>query len=169
MRQRLPEFYGWNRPIVDLMGELTRMAEFDSALFNRRQRDEVEWFRPKVDIQEREAGFLLSFDLPGLNTEDIRVEVENGRLTVSGERKQERGQESEQALYFERRFGKFSRSFTLPTSINSDAIEANFANGVLRLFVPKSEAKKTKTISITQEKSSLFDRLMGRDKSEGSH
>ncbi|MGE0631100.1 MAG: Hsp20/alpha crystallin family protein [Pseudobdellovibrionaceae bacterium] len=118
-------------------------------------------FSPEVDIEENAGNYLLSFDLPGLKKEDIQIEVKDNILTVSGERKWETKEETNNLKRFERKYGSFSRSFTLPTSVDANRVEANYENGVLELALPKSEAAKSKKVEIQSGKGGLFSKLVG--------
>ncbi|PIP93851.1 MAG: heat-shock protein [Bdellovibrio sp. CG12_big_fil_rev_8_21_14_0_65_39_13] len=141
-------------------------AEFDRD-FDRILRNgapeipkEKAWdFLPAADLDENEKAYFVSVDLPGVKKEDIKVEVHDGRLSVSGERKSERSDNG----HFERKYGKFERLVTLPEEVDVEAIEAHFENGVLQLAIPKKELAKPKKveIGIGEKKTGLWDRLLG--------
>ena len=99
---------------------------------------------PSVDIIEDEKYFEVYLSLPGLKKEEIKVEIEERKLTVSGERKFEK-QEGKKYHTIETRFGNFKRSFYLPDTIQSDAIQAEFIDGILKISLPKDEKKTGKT------------------------
>jgi HSP20 family protein len=103
---------------------------------------------PAVDVWETENELVLSFDLPGVPEDGIAVELDDNVLTVSGERERTSEHSSERFYRFERRFGSFSRSVTLPQGVQEDAIEARYQNGVLEVRVPKPEEPKPKRIRI---------------------
>ena len=103
---------------------------------------------PSVNIYEKDGILQVEADLPGVKKEDIRVSVEGGVLSLSGERKQEEKLEKENLVRVERSYGSFSRSFTLPSDVDAQAIEASFADGVLKLRIPRSEQAKPKSIEI---------------------
>ena len=106
---------------------------------------------PAVDIAETDKAFRITAELPGMKKEDVDISVSQGRLTIKGEKREER-EEKEKGYYLsERRYGTFQRSFQLPGQADADRIEAKFDNGVLTLTVPKSaEALKSeKKIKIT--------------------
>lgn len=103
---------------------------------------------PSADITEDEKEYMIRLDIPGMEKNDIKVNFQDGRLTVTGERKSEEKEEKKDYVRQERYFGSFYRSFTLPEKIKEDAIEATFKNGVLKLVVPKGEIKKAKPIKI---------------------
>ena len=103
---------------------------------------------PSVDIIEGNDSFTLEFDLPGFKKENFKVNVNNGVLEVSGERK---GTVTENKNYFrsvERDVGNFSRSFRLPDTVNGDSINGSYENGVLKLEIPKKEEAKPHKIEI---------------------
>ena len=103
---------------------------------------------PAMDLVESSDHFVLRADLPGMSEEDIQIELEDGTLTVSGERKAEHEQREEGFHRVERSFGAFSRSLTLPKGIDADAVSASFDRGVLEIRIPKPEARKPRRISI---------------------
>ena len=101
-------------------------------------------FSPKVDIVENEKSFDLKFAVPGMEKDDLSIEIDNGFLTVSGERKIE--DVNKNFHFIETGYGKFSRSFQLPDDINEEKISANCKNGILNISVmkdPKALLKKT--------------------------
>lgn len=103
---------------------------------------------PAMDIAETDDDFTVTVELPGARKEDVTVEVDEGQLTIRGEKKSEREEKKEHRRYVERRFGSFSRSFTLPPNADPDRLEATFKNGVLSLRIAKSATAKPKAISI---------------------
>lgn len=103
---------------------------------------------PALDVWETDDEIVLALDLPGIPEDKVSVEVDDGVLTVSGEREREARQESDRFYRFERRFGAFSRSVTLPPGVNESKIQADFKDGVLEIHVPKPEERKPKRISI---------------------
>lgn len=127
----------------------------------------TEAFTPAVDLHESKDFYLVSLDLPGVPEKDIKIDVEKGRLTVSGERVRET--KSEEGLFrrFERSYGPFERTFALPQNVAQDKIQARFENGVLEILIPKAELAKPTSISINKEKGGLFSRLINNgEKSE---
>jgi len=105
-------------------------------------------FAPRVNITENDNRIKLEFDLPGMENDDIKVTVKDGLLTVSGERKVEKKDEKENYVRSEIYTGQFSRSFTLPETVETDKIAADYKNGLLTLELPKSEKAKPKTIDV---------------------
>ena len=105
---------------------------------------------PSVDISETEGEYLIRASLPGVKKEDAKVMVEDGMLTLSGERSQQEEQKDEKFHKIESFYGSFSRSFALPDAVNEAAIRADSKDGVLTVHVPKIkvEAKKPTTIKV---------------------
>jgi HSP20 family protein len=108
----------------------------------------VQRWSPPMDLVESEDHFVLKADLPGLSEEDVAIEVHDGTLRISGERKAEHEQREKGWYRVERTFGKFSRSMTLPDGVDPDRIEAKFDRGVLEVRIPKPEERKPRRISI---------------------
>jgi HSP20 family protein len=103
---------------------------------------------PAVDVWETENELVLSFDLPGIPEDKIAVELDDNVLTVSGERERTQEHTNERFYRFERRFGSFSRSVTLPAGVSESDITANYKDGVLEVRVPKPEEQKPKRIQV---------------------
>jgi HSP20 family protein len=111
------------------------------------QRESRRWV-PAMDLVEAEDHFVLKADLPGLAEGDVSIEVQDGTLTISGERTAEH-ESSERGWYrIERAFGSFSRSLTLPDGVNADGIAAEFDRGVLEVRIPKPEERKPRRVEI---------------------
>src|SRR5216683_553624 len=103
---------------------------------------------PAVDIYETENELVVKADLPDVNPQDLDIRVENNILTIRGERKFETKVHDDNYLRIERAYGSFSRSFSLASSVNSEAIKADYQNGVLTLSIPKREEAKPKQIKV---------------------
>ncbi|MFT5143206.1 MAG: HSP20 family protein [Rhodothermales bacterium] len=104
---------------------------------------------PRTDFAELPDSFEILMDAPGLTKDDFNIDFSDGALTISGERViKERG-ESDVALRSERRFGKFTRTFALPRTVNEEKISAAYLDGVLTVYVPKSEDLKPRRIKIS--------------------
>jgi HSP20 family protein len=103
---------------------------------------------PAMDLVETDDSFVLRADLPGMTQEDVKIELEENVLTVSGERKSQHEIKQEGYHRVERAFGSFSRSLTLPKGVDADAVTAKFDNGVLEISVPKPEERKPRRIEI---------------------
>jgi HSP20 family protein len=107
---------------------------------------------PAMDLVETADHFVLRADLPGLSEDDVKIEFEDGTLTVSGERKAEHESKDEGYYRVERAFGAFTRSLTLPQGIDPEAVAASFDRGVLEVRIPKPEEKKPRRIEIGGQK-----------------
>ena len=132
------------REMAALQNEMSRLM---GGLLEGNGRTNQAWM-PAVDVWETEDELVYAFDLPGIPEESISVELDEGALTVSGER--ERSQEvSDERLYrFERRFGSFSRTIGLPQGTSEDSIRAEYKDGVLEVHVRKPEQPKPKRIQV---------------------
>jgi HSP20 family protein len=106
-------------------------------------------FRVAVDIREEDDAFYVDAEVPGMSAEDIKVDVEKNVLTLSGERKVEKEETEGTFRRVERQYGSFSRSFSLPETVDTDGISADLKDGVLELKLPKKEAPTPKQISVS--------------------
>lgn len=107
---------------------------------------------PPVDINETEDNLVLKAELPGIKPDDVEIRVEDNTLYLKGERKFEREVKEENLHRVERSYGTFSRSFSLPSSVDPEKIKAEYQNGILTLTMPKREEAKPKTIKIDVSK-----------------
>ncbi len=105
-------------------------------------------YTPKVDVTAGENDMLLTFDVPGLTTEDITIELVDGYLVIRGERRRPALPEGSGLVHGERPYGTFARRIRMPDGVDVDGIAASMDNGVLSLIVPKSERAKRRTITI---------------------
>lgn len=121
----------------------TRMTEEEPVL--------ADW-SPTSDIVETKDEITIKAELPGIEEKDIDIEIENGVLTIKGERKAEKTEEEKGYRRIERSYGSFLRTFTMPTTVEADKIKADFNNGVLTVHLPKSAAAKPKTIKVEVKK-----------------
>jgi len=103
---------------------------------------------PVVDIYEKGDDVVIRAEIAGIEKDDVDISIENGILTIRGERKRETEFDEKGALHLERAFGVFTRSFTLPKTVDSTRITATYSNGVLELTIPKLEQVKPKKIEI---------------------
>jgi len=134
-RHMFPELANWDRVLSDFFG-------------NRLEDTELNDWAPAVDITEDNDAFIVTADLPGMSKKDISISIKENMLTVSGERKIEKKDESKNYCRTERRFGSFKRSFQLTDQVIADKITAAFKDGVLTVTVPKAEEVKPKEIEI---------------------
>lgn len=105
-------------------------------------------FIPPVDIYEDAHQLVLKLEVPGIKQEDLDVKLENQTLTVKGERKFEKDEKEENFHRIERRYGSFTRTFTLPQTVDTAAVKANYENGVLTIALAKKEAAKPKQVQV---------------------
>jgi HSP20 family protein len=139
------------RELDTLQGDMNRL--FDS-FFGRREMGPANAVRrwvPPMDLVETEDQLVLRTDLPGLERDDIEIEVKDNVLTISGERKAEHERKGEGFHRIERSFGRFSRSLGLPRGIDAKSMTAGFENGVLEVRMPKPEERKATRIEIATE------------------
>ncbi|MEX0607797.1 MAG: Hsp20/alpha crystallin family protein [Balneolaceae bacterium] len=134
----------YNRPSTELKGFSDLIDEFFNDSMNYRRDN----FMPSVDISETETEFQISAELPGMKKEDIKIDLEGGRLVISGERKLENEKDGKNFHRVESRYGQFSRAFYLPDSIDEDSINATYKDGMLNITIKKSEDKVKKQIEI---------------------
>ena len=139
------------RELGSLQNEMNRLFNtvFDTPLPGNGGATMRRWV-PSMDLVETEDHFVLRADLPGMGEEDVKIEFEDGTLTVSGERKAEHEEGKEGYYRVERAFGAFSRTLTLPKGIDPEAVTANFDRGVLEVRIPKPEERKPRRIAINR-------------------
>ncbi|BCU05432.1 Hsp20/alpha crystallin family protein [Allochromatium tepidum] len=106
---------------------------------------------PRVDISETDNEFMIKAEIPEVNKEDVKVSVDNGVLTIQGERKQEKEEKGKKFHRVERYYGSFVRSFTLPDNIDATKIKASFKDGMLNLQIPKTGEARPKAIEVKVE------------------
>jgi HSP20 family protein len=140
------------RDLVTIQDRMNRI--FDDAFRGAgRKGTEDDWalggnWAPPVDIYEHDGNLVLKAELPGIDSKDVDVRVENNVLTLRGERRFDQEVERESCHRVERAYGSFSRSFTLPNIVDTASIKAEFKDGVLRVTMPKREEAKPKQIQI---------------------
>ncbi|MBD3262166.1 MAG: Hsp20 family protein [Candidatus Altiarchaeales archaeon] len=129
---------------------LTSASLFDEVdrMFDRTWDRRPTVYAPKVDVIEGESAYTVQADLPGLNKKDIKVDVKDSILTISGERKSEHKGGRENYTYLERSVGTFQRSFKLPDTVDASSIKAKYEGGVLSVALKKREETKPKQIHI---------------------
>jgi HSP20 family protein len=146
------------REPVNQMSALSRdMERFLSSMWGGRIRSQDDadsmcgtWV-PPVNILEREGDIEITVEMPGVDSKDVEVTIEDGVLSIKGERHFEEVSEGETYHRVESSFGAFERRFTVPTSVDSGKIEAKFKNGVMALVLPKREESKPRTVKVKVE------------------
>lgn len=133
------------RGISTLQEQVNRL--FDNSFPSRSDSSLASW-APAVDVHETENELVVTADIPGMTEKDLDVRVENNMLTISGERKTESNVKDDNYLRVERSYGSFSRSFSLPNTVNTEAIAAEYKNGVLSVRLPKREETKPRQVKV---------------------
>lgn len=146
----MPTITRWDpfRGLNTLQEQMNRL--FEGTVFRGRDNDSaLTTWAPPVDIYETENELVIKADLPEVSEKDLDIRVENNILTIRGERKFEQTVSEDNYLRVERAYGSFSRSFSLANSVDPDAIQAEYRNGVLTVRVPKREEAKPKQIKVS--------------------
>jgi len=136
------------RELIGLQEEMNRLF----TDYSRRSPEDMEsglypWF-PLVDISENENEIFVSAEIPGMNKEDIKINLQENVLTLKGEKRQEGDDQKKNFHRIERTYGSFERSFSLPTSIQVDKVKATYKDGLLTILLPKAEEVKPKAIEV---------------------
>jgi HSP20 family protein len=126
--------------MLDLFPELDPAASQGEAMF-----------MPNVEVKETQDAFVLKIDLPGVRDEDVEVSISGNRMTVTGRREEEDRREGDRFYSYERSYGIFSRSFSLPEGADMDKVKAELDQGVLTLNIPKKEASQARRISLASK------------------
>ena len=147
----LTRFVPFRSPLADMTVLQNRL----NSIFNDFARPEGEQeslamgnFIPPVDVYEDAQQLVLKLEVPGIRQENLDVQVENQTLTVKGERKFEKDEKEENFHRIERRYGTFTRTFTLPQTVDAGAVKAGYEHGVLTISMPKKEAAKPKQVKV---------------------
>lgn len=138
MRYTRPRYEMANKRFSDIMDEF----------FNDAVNTNKDSFVPSIDVSETDEQFLISAELPGMNKEDININLESGRLSISGERSFRNEEEGKTFHRVETKYGSFNRSFQLPDYIDEDSIDAKYNNGLLNISINKAENKVKRQIEI---------------------
>ncbi len=143
-----------SRDLANIEREFSRMFNSFNRKFGFSNSDddvmeyENAMWTPLADISEDDDNYTVKLDLPGVKKEDVKINYENGQLSISGERKQEREKKNSKYHRVERSYGRYFRSFNLPSKIMEDKIDAEFRDGQLTILIPKSEEAKPKQIEV---------------------
>jgi len=130
---------GIDRLFNEFMGRSLRQFDEETAALG---------WTPAVNILEKIDGIVITADLPGLKAEDVEVTVDNGVLTIKGERTLEEAAEGENYHRVERTYGSFERSFSIPSSVDPGKVEARFVNGEMTITLPKREESKPRSVKV---------------------
>ena len=136
------------RNVSTLQEQVNRLFE-DSFFRGRVDKSSLAAWTPAVDIYEDGNQMVIKADLPDVNEKDIEVRLENNTLSIRGERKFEKKVSEENYLRVERAYGSFSRTFSLPSTVDAEHINAEYRNGVLTVTLPKREESKPRQIKVS--------------------
>lgn len=134
----------WNR-LEQMESEMDRLMR--SFLSSSQGAQGMGW-SPSVDMVDTDGEYTVTAELPGVKPEDVHVEIDEGVLTLKGEKRDEREEKTRNRRIFEREYGSFERSFTLPRSVDPENVEAEFKNGILTVHLPKREESMGRKIEI---------------------
>ena len=135
--------------ILNMQREINRM--FDSFFRGTSQEDsglDAASWTPAVDVAEQDNAFVVKMELPGVSKDDVKITMQENTLTVRGEKKQEKESKGSSIHRVERSYGAFQRSFTLPSSVKADKIDASYKDGILSVLLPKEEEAKPRLIDV---------------------
>ncbi len=136
------------REFVTLQDRMNRLFRDSYGPEGREEALTTTTFAPPVDVYEDEHNVTLKIEVPGIEEKDIDVRIENNTLTVHGERKFEKEEKEENFRRVERQYGSFTRTFTLPNTVDQDSVQANYEKGVLKIQLAKKAEAKPKQIKV---------------------
>ena len=147
IRYQTPSLSNWPSfdRLATLRDEMDRLFDFS---FPSRDSGLLSGWSPALDVYDDKDAYQVSVELPGMKKEDIDISVQDGVLTVSGERKHERENKEGQTFRSERYFGKFQRSISLPSGVDTSKVGASYKEGVLLIHLPKAEEAKPRQIEV---------------------
>ena len=138
------------KELEDVSNRLNRL--FSRSPANTESNQEMlamaDW-TPSVDISETDTAYLIKGEIPGVKKEDVKITIENGMITMRGERKQEKEEKSKKFHRIERSYGSFVRSFRMLDDVDESAVKAEFKDGMINVSLPKSAKAKTKSIEVS--------------------
>jgi HSP20 family protein len=146
-----PTFSNWTSfgPLSDLSAEMDRLFESPLAGLTRTSQQLNGGWTPALDVHEDKDNYVVKTELPGIKKEDIEVSLNDGVLSISGERKSETKHETAEVHRAERFFGRFQRTVALPSAVAADKIQAAYKDGVLTVTLPKAEEAKPRKIDVS--------------------
>lgn len=149
MAKELETYEGEREPVLRGLPVLSDLiGDFFSALPMARTLAVPKAWVPRVDVHETEKSYVITASLPGVKKDDVKISVENGMLTLSGERRQEKEEKGKNFLRRETQYGAFERSFMLPEAIHPEQIKAGHSDGLLTITLPKPEHKKSRGVNV---------------------
>jgi HSP20 family protein len=137
------------RELEDVSNRLNRVFGRPLARMEPNEMFTVADWTPSADISETDTAYLIKAEIPGVNKEDVKVTIENGMLTIQGERKMEKEEKDKKFHRIERSYGSFMRSFRVPDDADESAVKAEFKDGVLNVTLTKSAKAKPKAINVS--------------------
>jgi HSP20 family protein len=148
-RRRIMAIVRWNpfRELEDIQTRLNRLFSEAPARTGEESFQFADWM-PAVDIQETDHEYSVKVDLPEVKKEDVKVNVENGALTIEGERKKEKEEKGKKFHRVEREYGQFVRRFMMPVEVDAAKVQAEFKDGVLRVTLPKTAASTPRHVDV---------------------
>ena len=149
-------------PLTELRREMDRFFDdYWNTSQNSSKSLSADW-QPACEVDEGDDHYLVSLEMAGVPKDQIKLEIVDQQLVISGERTRQTKRNQEGQTYTERRYGKFQRSFTLPPGVDASRIEANAQDGILRVYIPKAESAKPRQIKITNgSHAGFFGKLLG--------
>jgi len=150
IRWQRPETARWDpfHQLSSLRDEIDRLFESPFSALSEGLQPFMSGWSPALDLYDDKDNFVLKAEIPGMNKEDIEIQLHDGVLTLSGERKEEKKSEGGDIHRSERFVGRFQRTLTLPSQVDVDKVNANYQDGILTVTLPKSEAAKPRQIQI---------------------
>jgi len=136
------------RELEDMSDRLNRMFARPALRTNGKETLTVADWVPTVDISETDGEYVIKAELPEVKKDDVKVTLEDGVLTIQGQRRQEKDEKTTKYHRIERSYGTFVRSFSLPDQVNESGVKAEFKEGMLNLHIPKSEKAKPRAIDV---------------------
>ena len=137
------------RELEDVSNRLNRVFGRPLVRMEPNEMFTVADWTPSADISETDTAYLIKAEIPGVNKEDVKVTIENGMLTIQGERKMEKEEKDKKFHRIERSYGSFMRSFRVPDDADESAVKAEFKDGVLNVTLNKSAKAKPKAINVS--------------------
>ncbi len=136
------------RELEEMSDRLNRMVARPATKTDGKEALTVADWMPTVDISETAGEYVIQAELPEVKKDDVKVTLEEGVLTIQGQRRQEKDEKTTKYHRIERSYGTFVRSFSLPDQVNESGVKAEFKDGVLNLHIPKSEKAKPRAIEV---------------------
>lgn len=136
------------RPLRDMLTVQDEVNRMIDSFFRPAEAEVSGGWIPSCDVRENETDFVVRAELPGVNKDEIKINLVNNTLTIRGEKKQESEEKKGNWHRVERTFGTFERALTFPANVQQEQIKARFTNGVLEITVPKAESARTREIKI---------------------